>query len=84
MLYGLGFDKTFIYDYTDAMKRFFDFPLSVWSYFQDVDKRFCISSDPPIKPVQIESYHTEFNNIRVVLWDIYGTLFFLSLGDLDL
>lgn len=65
------------------MERFFDYPVSLWSYFHDVDRR---SSNPAIvtpTPYPIDSYDGDLSNVRAVLWDVYGTLCGVGLGDLE-
>lgn len=69
------------------MKRFFDFPPSLWAYFRDVDARF-VSKAPPQgvtspQPPPITPYVDNLPAIRAVLWDVYGTLFGTGVGDLE-
>lgn len=66
------------------MQRFFDFPAAVWAYFSEVDRRFA-AGDPPA-PLPAPGYQLENENlggIRAVLWDIYGTLAGVGVGDLE-
>jgi len=66
-----------------ALKRFFDFPDTLWSYFQQIDRRFnptprLASSDSALTPVL-----TDLSSVRAVLWDVYGTLSGVDLGDME-
>ena len=65
------------------MQRFFDYPPSLLSYFEAIDSRF--AADPPAhEPANVTPTHrAEFTNTRAVLWDVYGTLFGVKLGDLE-
>ena len=64
------------------MKRFFDFSPSIWTYFQQVDERF---GTAPVntEPATIDSYTGQPGTVRAVLWDVYGTLCGVKLGDLE-
>ncbi len=66
------------------MKRFFDYPQSLWSWFQTVDKRFETGSPTP-HPAQLSLPIREgdLKDIHVVLWDVYGTLLGVEVGDLE-
>lgn len=63
------------------MQRFFDFPVALLSFFQEVDQRFHCPRQPD--PVDVPLRPTPIPGIRAVLWDIYGTLFGCALGDLE-
>lgn len=65
------------------MKRFFVFPAGVHNYFQDIDLQF--SSTSPFQPVPaaVTLKLNPLADIRVVLWDIYGTLCGANIGDLE-
>lgn len=63
------------------MKRFFDFPDSLLSYFQEIDDRFDLPRTA--QPLDMPLRAAPIGDIRAVLWDIYGTLFGCSLGDLE-
>lgn len=66
------------------MKRFFDFPISLWSWFTQVDQRFAVSEVSAPVPLDLEStVNTDLGDIRVVLWDVYGTMLGASVGDLE-
>ena len=63
------------------MQRFFDFPASLWSFFQETD----LSFDRPgmLEPLDTPLRSVALPGIRAVLWDIYGTLLGCALGDLE-
>lgn len=62
------------------MQRFFDFPVALLSFFQQVDQRFRCPRRPD--PLDVPLRPTPIPGIRAVLWDIYGTLFGCARGDL--
>ncbi|MBN1765751.1 MAG: HAD hydrolase-like protein [Sedimentisphaerales bacterium] len=65
------------------MKRFFDFPDTLWQYFQDMDRRFKMPDDCTVTPAEIDYTQADLSDIRVILWDIYGTLCGVDVGDLE-
>jgi putative hydrolase of the HAD superfamily len=65
------------------MERFFDYPASLWAYFHDVDRRFTESGNISPKPCPVDTYGDNLGNVRAVLWDVYGTLCGVGLGDLE-
>ena len=72
----------------NAMQRFFDFPESFHHYFQQLEQRFTdtreISFAPPQIPVAYKtSDSTDLSSVGAVLWDVYGTLCGVDLGDLE-
>jgi len=65
------------------MGRFFNFSADLWEYFQEVDRKFVLPDVPAVKAAPVEFVSGDFQGIRAVLWDVYGTLCGVSLGDLD-
>jgi len=64
------------------MKRFFDFPDSLLRDLQNINQRRT-NLPPPPQPAKIEIYSEHLENIRAVLWDVYGTLCGVDVGDLE-
>jgi len=80
------FDKNQSIHYTMVMatlQRFFDYPVSLWSYFRQVDKRLSKKNAPRPVPADIKPQRGDLSGVRAVLWDVYGTLSGVSVGDLD-
>jgi len=70
--------------YPVVMKRFFDYPDNLWDYFQQVDRRFQRHEPPLPQPLEVElPAVNRLGDIRAVLWDVYGTLVGLDVGDLE-
>jgi len=72
----------------NTMQRFFDFQESFNHYYQRLEQRFTVPYEISLTPAQIPSaYKTpgtaDLSSIGAVLWDIYGTLCGMDLGDLD-
>ncbi|MCP4711652.1 MAG: HAD hydrolase-like protein [Planctomycetes bacterium] len=65
------------------MKRFFDYSPGVWAYFQHVDRRLSQDQTPQVVPAVSEWKKCDFGGIRAVLWDVYGTIFGVEVGDLE-
>jgi len=65
------------------MKRFFDYSPGVWAYFQHVDRRLNQDQTPQVDPAVSEWGGGDLGGIRGVLWDVYGTLFVVDVGDLE-
>ena len=72
------------------MNRYFDYPELVWRYFQEVDGRFgdrrprrLVRGDVAVDVSGLASGLGRDKTIKAVLWDIYGTLFGVGLGDLE-
>lgn len=68
------------------MKRFFDFSPALWDYFQELDRRFGKANEADElfpSPAEVACYGMDLSGIRVVLWDVYGTLCGVELGDLE-
>ncbi len=64
-------------------KSFFGFSPSLWDFFRQIDKRFAVKKTPTPTPAPLQSYSANLKNIKIVLWDVYGTLLGLDLGDLE-
>jgi len=79
----MQFDKQFTTDYTNGMERFFDFPPSLWEYFQQVDGRLAARTVVSAQSGPLEPYWGDLHGIRAVLWDVYGTLCGAAVGDLE-
>lgn len=62
---------------------FFDFSTSLWDFFRQIDKRFAVKKPPSPTPASLKSYSADLSNIKIVLWDVYGTILGLDLGDLE-
>ncbi|MBN2211882.1 MAG: HAD hydrolase-like protein [Sedimentisphaerales bacterium] len=67
------------------MKRFFDYPQKLWEWFETVDKRFAVDTPPTLQPahLSVEIHQGNLSDIHVVLWDVYGTLLGVEVGDLE-
>ena len=70
------------------MQRFFDFQESLHRYCQQLEQRFTVPYEISLTPAQIPSAYktsgtTDLSSIGAVLWDVYGTLCGVDLGDLD-
>jgi len=65
------------------MKRFFDYHPNVLSYFKQVDQRLNQNQSPKIIPAVEKSIVHPLINIKAVLWDVYGTLLGVDVGDLE-
>ena len=65
------------------MKRYYDFPAELWSYFVEVDERFNGPCVTKTSPGEVAFCHSDFHSIKAVLWDVYGTLCSLDYGDLE-
>ena len=66
-----------------TMQRFFDYPVSLWSYFRQVDERLSKKNAPRPVPADINPQPADLSGVRAVLWDVYGTLSGVSVGDLQ-
>jgi len=66
-----------------TMRRFFDYPVSLWSYFRQVDVRLSNKNVPGPVPADINSQLADLSGVRAVFWDVYGTLCGVSVGDLQ-
>jgi putative hydrolase of the HAD superfamily len=66
-----------------SMARFFDYSRSLLEYFQEVDRRFDRSGPVELSPANISPYQLDDTEIKVVLWDVYGTICGVGLGDLE-
>jgi putative hydrolase of the HAD superfamily len=71
-----------------TMQRFFDFQESLHHYYQRLEQRFTVPCEISLTPAQIPSaYKTsgtaDLSSIGAVLWDVYGTLCGMDLGDLE-
>jgi len=68
------------------MRRFFDFPFELGTFFQEVDQHFSDSTsfepDAAKIPTRLTSIK-DIKDIQVILWDIYGTLCGAKIGDLQ-
>ncbi len=64
------------------MRRFFDFPDSLWRYFAEVDSRYAGCCDTQVIPADITCYNN-LSHVKVVIWDVYGTLCGVDVGDLE-
>jgi len=62
------------------MERFFDFPISLRSFFEEIDRRFDCVGRAVALDVGLRA--ARLGGIRAVLWDIYGTLIGCGVGDL--
>ena len=65
------------------MKQYFDYPEAVWAYFDEVDARFARRSVAEVQPAAVACYGGDFSGTRAVLWDLYGTLLGIGVGDLE-
>jgi putative hydrolase of the HAD superfamily len=66
-----------------TMQRFFDYPVSLWSYFRQVDVRLSNQNVPEPVPANVNPQITDLSGVRAVFWDVYGTLCGVSVGDLQ-
>jgi len=66
-----------------ALKRFFDFPDTLWSYFQQVDLRFTPTPHLTASDAALTPSLTDLSSVRAVLWDVYGTFSGVDLGDME-
>ncbi len=64
------------------MKRFFDFSPSLWQYFQEIDRRFSVGEEIVPVAAEVTCRSADLSSVRAVLWDVYGTLCGVELGDL--
>ncbi len=64
------------------MDRFFDYPLSLRQSFAAVDVRF---GDFEVARVSsgCQRRYADFSSVKVVLWDVYGTICGVGVGDLE-
>lgn len=65
------------------MRRFFEYPEHLESYFRKVDIRFSPKTVPQPVPADVSPQLADFSGVRAVFWDVYGTLFGVSVGDLQ-
>ena len=65
------------------MQRFFDYPVSLSSYFQQVDVRLSNKNVPQPVPADVNPQIADLSDARAVFWDVYGTLCGVSVGDLQ-
>lgn len=66
-----------------SMRRFFDYPEHLGTYFREVDIRFSQKNVPQPASADLNPKIVDLSDIRAVFWDVYGTLFGVSLGDLE-
>ena len=67
------------------MREYSDFPDELQHYFSEVDRRFADRSgecDRPVRAAKVDCYDAEFADVRAVMWDLYGTLLAVGVGDL--
>lgn len=65
------------------MKRFFDYPDYLLDYFREQDRRFADRPCPKTQPAPIAAVKECLSDVKVILWDIYGTLCGVGLGDME-
>ena len=65
------------------MRRFFDYSVSLWSYFRQLDVRLSNKIVPEPVPADVNPQITDLSGVRAVFWDVYGTLCGVSVGDLQ-
>jgi putative hydrolase of the HAD superfamily len=65
------------------MSRFLNFSPTFFEFFLEIDSFFCDLTLFEPKPAKISSRLEPIADIRVILWDIYGTLCGAKVGDLQ-
>jgi len=66
-----------------GLGRFYDYPTSLWRYFRQLDDRMTPPDPPRPVPADIPPHSASLPDIRGVVWDIYGTVCGVDLGDLE-
>ena len=87
-LFGLFACESYLTEFRTAvtvapMKRFYDFPADLWSYFLEVDQRFNGPATTDVSPAAIAPRQGDLPPVKAVLWDVYGTLCSLDYGDME-
>jgi len=65
------------------MNSFFDEPQELTAFFRETEAAFAPKTPLDPKPANIPTRLNPLKNIRVILWDIYGTLCGAKIGDLQ-
>ena len=65
------------------MPEYLNFPKTITDYFTTIDTRLNVTTATTPTPADIDCYGKKLPGVRAVMWDIYGTLFSVGVGDLE-